>query len=166
MKLRKRSGLELPGLLMLSATGPDTAVKSVRATLYQPDVDAEFVLETEPARRLHKARLTCDGKPVTYTAGVSKLAAGVIHLVALAKIPGLMPNVSDDHLWAELSGPRYTTPLLRGWIPWLKSVLAQGGGIVVGEGLASAVGVLRVEPDELDALVTLGVKDGHLHLSA
>jgi hypothetical protein len=23
-----------------------------------------------------------------------------------------------NHLWAELSGPRYTTPLLRGWIPW------------------------------------------------
>ena len=35
-----------------------------------------------------------------------------IHLVALAKIPGLMPNMSDDHLWTELSGPRYTTPLL------------------------------------------------------
>jgi hypothetical protein len=162
MKLRKRSGLELPGLLMLSATGPDTAVKSVRATLYQPDVDAEFVLETEPARRLHKARLAFDGKPVTYTAGVSKLAAGVIHLVALAKIPGLMPNVSDDHLWAELTGPRYTTPLLRGWIPWLKSVLAQGGGIVVGEGLASAVGVLRVEPEALDEIVSQGVRDRFL----
>jgi hypothetical protein len=166
MKLHKRYGAELPGLLMLSATGPDTAVKAVRASLYQPDVEAEFVLETDSPRRMAKARLAFDGKPVTYTAGVSKLAAGVIHLVALAKIPGLMPNLSDDHLWAELSGPRYTTPLLRGWIPWLKSVMAQGGGIVVGEGLASAVGVLRVEPDELDALVTLGVKEGNLHLSA
>ena len=45
MKLRRRYGQEFPGLLLLSATGPDTAVKSVRATLYQPDVDAEFVLE-------------------------------------------------------------------------------------------------------------------------
>jgi hypothetical protein len=44
--------------------------------------------------------------------------------------------------------------------------MAQGGGIVVGEGLAAAVGVLRVEPDELDALVALGVKEGSLHLSA
>ena len=46
MKLRRRYGQEFPGLLLLSATGPDTSVKSVRATLYQPDVDAEFVLES------------------------------------------------------------------------------------------------------------------------
>ena len=38
---------DCPGLLILSATGPDTAVKSVRATLYQPDVEAEFVLEMD-----------------------------------------------------------------------------------------------------------------------
>jgi hypothetical protein len=70
---------------MLSATGPDTSVKSVRATLYQPDVDAEFVLESETIQRMLKARITFDGKPVTYSAAVTKLAPGVIHLVALAE---------------------------------------------------------------------------------
>ena len=50
MKLRRRYGQEYPGLLLLSATGPDTAVKSVRATLYQPDVEAEFVLERRDDR--------------------------------------------------------------------------------------------------------------------
>ena len=89
---------------MLSATGPDTAAKSVRATLYQPDVEAEFVLESDRMERMLKARITYDGKPVTYSAAMTKLASGVIHLVALAKIPGLMPNMSDDHLWAELPG--------------------------------------------------------------
>ena len=127
MKLRRRYGPEYPGLLLLSATGPDTAVKSVRATLYQPDIEAEFVLESERIERMLKARIAFDGKPVTYTAAVTKLAPGVIHLVALAKIPGLMPNMSDDHLWAELTGPRYTTPLLRAWIPWLKEVMAEEG---------------------------------------
>jgi hypothetical protein len=38
--------------------------------------------------------------------------------------------------------------------------------IVAGDGLASSVGVLKIEPDELDALVSLGVKDGHLHMVA
>ena len=42
MKVYRRNR-DCPGLLMLSATGPDTAVKSVRATLYQPDVEAELV---------------------------------------------------------------------------------------------------------------------------
>lgn len=167
MKVRGRRGREYPGLLMLSATGPDTSVKSVRASLYQPDVEAELLLERDDTtQRMLKARITLDSKPVTYSASVTKLAPGVIHLVALARIPGLMPNMSDDHLWAELTGPRYTTPLLRAWIPWLKRVMAQGGGIVLGDGFDSTVGVLKTEPDELDALVTLGVKEGHLHMVA
>lgn len=158
---------DCPGLLMLSATGPDTAVKSVRATLYQPDVEAELVLENgDTFQQMIKAKTAFDGKPVTYSATVVKLAPGVIHLVALAKISGLVPNMSDDHLWAELTSPRYTTPLLRAWIPWLKQVMAQGGGIVVADGFASTVGVLKTEPDELDALVTLGVKEGNLQMVA
>jgi hypothetical protein len=166
MKLRRRYGQDFPGLLLLSATGPDTSVKSVRATLYQPDVEAEFVLESDTMERMLKARSMYDGKPVSYTAALTKLASGVIHLVALARIPGLMPNMSDDHLWAELTGPRYTTPLLRAWIPWLKATMAQGGGIVVANGFSATVGVLKTEPEELDALVTLGVKEGYLRMVA
>jgi hypothetical protein len=109
-----------------------------------------------------KARLGFDGKPVTYTAAVTKLAPGVIHLVALAKIPGLMPDMSDDHLWAELTGPRYTTPLLRPWIPWLKTAMRDGGGIVVAESFAATVGVLNMEPDALDEIVSQGIRDRSL----
>jgi hypothetical protein len=75
-----------------------------------------------------------------------------------------MPNISDDHLWAELSGPRYTTPLLRPWTAWLKEAMATSGSIVVAEGFASSVGVLKTEPEELDALVASGVKGGHLRM--
>jgi hypothetical protein len=166
MRMQRRSGQDCPGLLLLSATGPDTAVKSVRATLYQPDIEAEFVLEAAEIQQMVKARNLFDGKPVVYGAAMIKLAPGVIHMVALAKIPGLMPNMSDDHLWSELTGPRYTTPILRSWIPWLKETMAQDGKIVLGEGFASSVGVLRTEPDELDALVCSGVKEGHLQLVA
>ena len=161
-----RHSRDFPGLLLLSATGPDTAVKSVRATLYQPDVDAAFLLSGDTDQQMLKARATFDGKPVSYHAAVMKLAPGVIHLVALAMIPGLMPNMSDDHLWTELSSPRYTTPLLRSWIPWLKQAMVESGGIVVAKGFASTVGVLKTEPDELDALVASGVKEGHLRMVA
>jgi hypothetical protein len=166
-RMYRRCGMECPGLLMLSVTGPDTAVKSIRATLYEPDIDAEFLLEQDDAlQQLVKARLLFDGKLVVYSTATAKLAPGVIHMVALAKIPGLMPNMSDDHLWGELTGPQYTTPLLRSWIPWLKQAMATDERIVVGDGLASSVGVLKIEPDELDALVSLGIKDGHLNMVA
>jgi hypothetical protein len=152
---------------MLSATGPDVAVKSVRATLYQPEMEAEFLLgEDDLPQSVVKARISGDGKPAVYSATVVRLAPGVVHLVALARVPGLMPNMSEDHLWAEITGPQYTTPLLRSWIPWLKEVMIENGNIVLSQGFASSVGVLRTEPEELDALVTLGVKEGHLQMMA
>ena len=97
---------------------------------------------------------------------MTKLAPGVIHLVALAKIPGLMPNMSDDHLWAELTGPRYTTPLLRAWIPRIKETMVSSGGIVVANGFRATVGVLKTEPEALDEIVSQGVKEGYLHMVA
>lgn len=165
--IHRRHSREFPGLLLLSATGADTAVKAVRATLYQPDVAAEILLDgSELSQQMIKARAVYDGKPVCYRAALSKLASGVIHLVALAAIPGLMPNTSDDHLWSELTGPRYTTPLIRSWIPWLKQEMVESGNIVMGSGISATVGVLRTEPDELDELVASGVKRGHLRMVA
>jgi hypothetical protein len=163
MKTHRRHSREYPGLLLLSATGPDTAVKSVRATLYQPALEAEFTLDMSgTVEHLLRARSDFDGRPVSYTAAVAKLAPGVVHLVALARIPGLMPNLSDDHLWSELSGPSYTTPLLRRWTAWLKAAMVENGGIIVANGFAANVGVLKTEPEALDELVSQGVRDGRL----
>ena len=167
VKIHRRHSRDYPGLLLVSATGPDTAAKAVRATLYQPDVEAEFALHVgETTERLVRAHDAFGGKPVSYGAAIVKLAPGVIQLVAVARIPGLMPNMSDDHLWAELSGPSYTTPLLRSWIPWLKETMTKSTGIVVANGFQATVGVLKTEPDELDALVASGVKEGHLRMVA
>ena len=60
--------------------------KAVRATLYQPDIQATFSLTTGDTEQMIKARTAFDGKPVTYGAAIAKLAPGVVHLVALAKI--------------------------------------------------------------------------------
>jgi hypothetical protein len=164
LKIHRRYSRDYPGVLLLSATGADTAAKAVRATLYQPEVEAEFILDIDgTAEHLLRARL--DGKPVSYSAAVAKLAPGVIHLVALARIPGLMPNLSDDHLWAELSSPNYTTPLLRSWVPWLKETMTKGHGIVVAKGFEAEVGVLRTEPEALDEIISQGVRDGCLAIA-
>ena len=83
VKVQRRHSRDYPGLLLLSATGPDTAVKSVRATLYQPDVEAAFLLGGDTPQQMLKARSTFDGKLASYNAAVARLAPGVIHLVAL-----------------------------------------------------------------------------------
>lgn len=166
VQVYRRHSEDCPGLLLLSATGPDTSCKSVRATLYEPGIDAEFVLHgPEETTRIVKARTSFGGKTVSYSAAIAKLAQGVIHLVALAQIPGLMPNMSDDHLWTELSSQRYTTPLLRPWTAWLKDEMARIGSIVMAKGCGADVGVLTTSPEELDDLVSKGVRERHLALS-
>ena len=162
--------VERPGLILLSATAADTSVKAARATLYSPDIAVEFELRQtteygyESVSRLTRSR--CDGKPTGYTAQVAKLASGAVHLVALAKIPGLLPDIGDDHLWAELSGPRYTTPILRSWVGRIKRSLLESGGIVMAEGWQSNCGVLQVESDVLDNLVSDGIRSGYLKMQA
>jgi hypothetical protein len=165
VKLDRRNSQNYPGLLMLSATGPDTAAKAVRATLYQCDVEAEFALAFgDTTERL--ARAQWDGKPVSYGAAVAKLAPGVIHLVAIARVSGIMPCLSDQHLWAELTGPRYTTPLLRPWTGWLKRAMIEAGQIVMAEAHNAATGILRTSQEELDELVSSGVRSGFLRMVA
>ena len=167
MQVHRRHSRDYPGLLLLSATGPDTAAKAVRATLYQPDIRGRFILDVgDTPQQMTKARPTFDGKPVSYGAAIAKLAPGVIHLVALAKIPGPHAQHERRPSLDRIVGPRYTTPLLRSWIPWLKQAMTEGGGIVVAKGFLATVGVLKTEPDELDTLVTSGVKEGHLCLVA
>ena len=151
-------------LVLLSATGPDTAVKAVRALLYASDIEARFRLELEDSI-VHLARAECDGKPVSYDAKVARLAPGAVHLVALARLPGLMPALDDARLFAELNGPRYTTPLLRQWSGWLKRAMMENERIVMAESHNAMAGILRIEPAELDELVSRGVRDGYLRMT-
>ncbi len=161
----RRYTSERDGLLLLSAVGPDTATKAVRALLYASDLDCEFTLELNgTAERLVRAQY--DGKTVSYDAKVARLAPGAIHIVALARVPGLLPCLDDQHLFAELNSPRYSTPLLRPWVGWLKRRMIEDGRIVMAESHNASAGILAVKPEELDELVSEGVRSGYLRMVA
>ena len=74
----------------------------------------------------------------------------------------LVVVLRNDHLWTELSSQRYTTPLLHSWTAWLKDEMARIGSIVVAKGYGADVGVLTTSPEELDDLISKGVRERHL----
>ena len=160
---RQRGNLD--GLLLLSATGPDTAIKAIRATLLCPEVEATIRL-FRPEANVEMAKAVFNQKPVGYEVRVARLTKGAVHLVAVAKVPGLMPNDSDDHLWAELTGTRYTTPLLRCWVPTIRQQLLRQNMLVKADGHNAVVSILRVEPDQLDKIIVAGVHKRKLELVA
>jgi hypothetical protein len=119
-------------LAMVSCVGYAQDIKALRAAL-AGGTQAPMTFTDREGRAL---TLTEGNTPVTpqyvypsagtrYAADSHRLAFGVHHATFVAAVPGLMLEDSDDALWNELKHPRYTTPLLRAWLPYLRRELAQ-----------------------------------------
>ena len=131
--------------------------------LYERSVTVGFRLRVfdNPSRSLEKAR---NGHVVGYEARTARIGPGAVHLVARAKLDGLMADISAAALWQELSGDRFTTPLLRCWTPWLRQRLIEEELLVEADGHNCSAGLLSATPEELDKLVADGVRLGNLNL--
>jgi hypothetical protein len=148
-----------PLLLALSAAGSLSAVKAVRATLCQSSLKAAFTARRDDYRSLGLARHP------NYKTSISTLAPGVAHLVAHATIPGFLADDSDAGLWRELTGTRYTTPLLESWLPWLRTRLDEEQLLVPSRGHNNNAVILAADTENLDEIVTEGVRGRALQLS-
>jgi hypothetical protein len=58
--------------------------------------------------------------PGGYRIDAHRLGLGSIHALFTCRQQGFLPNDSDDALWQELKQERFTTPLLRGWLPYAR----------------------------------------------
>lgn len=76
-----------------------------------------------------------------------------------------MPVVSDETLWRHLQSPRFTTPLLRQWIPWLGQEMRKKGTIVQLTQAGCDAALMTADDDTLDGLVRQGVKHRHLTIN-
>jgi hypothetical protein len=55
--------------------------------------------------------------PSSYRIDAHRLGFGSIHALFTCRQQGFLPNDSGDALWQELKQERFTTPMLRGWLP-------------------------------------------------
>jgi hypothetical protein len=58
-----------------------------------------------------------------YSFATHKLPFDLVHALAVSKAPGFLVDDSDETLWRFLKSPRFTTPLLRSWLPWIKAYM-------------------------------------------
>jgi hypothetical protein len=112
-----------------------------------------------PAAQRHRPHTT--GGRETYK---SRLGYNTWHLLALSKRPGFMPCLSETALIRELRAARFSTPLLRPWVPWLASLLAQDNLLLLLDGFQTQTALLNVGTPELDELVSCGLRDGYLSI--
>ncbi len=98
--------------------------------------------------------------PSGYRIDAHRLGFGSIHALFTCRQQGFLPNDSDDALWHELKQERFTTPLLRGWLPYVRKELELKSLLTRCHTLDCACCVLTATSADLDSMVESGLKHG------
>lgn len=147
-------------LMLVSAVADQSSISALRATLQSdPDAKTTFGVEAPGLRRFnlqqtddryscHRVRLIDD--------------SAQYHLVAVARTPGFIADDSPESLWRELTSERYTTPLLRAWLPWIKQQMQARQHFAEVARFNCKAALVRMTDSELDAIVQAGLDAGAL----
>jgi hypothetical protein len=100
-----------------------------------------------------------------YRRHLHRLDYGRVHAIFVSKDPTFLPSMDPESIWQALAGPRYTTPLLRPWAPWLTRELARAKLLVPCLAHRARCGLLLATTDDLDTLISDGIRSGALPLS-
>lgn len=155
------------GIVLVSVAGPQTAVKSLMAALNQNGRLEVTVWGGEagdgtPLPRY--SRFTRMGSQGSYQIATHRLGFHAVHATAVLKHDALLPALTPEAVWNALSSRRFTTPVLREWVPWLMQQMESDGQLVELPAFQCRPGLLRLDDAGLDELVTRGLKLGDLKI--
>ena len=147
-------------LLFISLVAFSQDVKAIRAG---------FAAAINSAIRLRVASPTDDESdlptnvwPSTlgYQVDSYRLGYGSVHALFTCRQPGFLANGSDDALWQELKQERFTTPLLRSWLPHVRKELETKNLLIPCATLDCTCCVLTATSADLDSIIESGLKNG------
>lgn len=93
-----------------------------------------------------------------YHAATHRLEYGMLHVVVWAKPDhGFLPNISEESVWQMLR-KEHTTPLKREWMPFLMRRLRESRMIQDCRSFGCQCGVLFLDTDSLDGIVSKGLR--------
>lgn len=153
------------GIALVSAAGPQTAVKSLMAALNQNmklEVRIDGAEDEEGTPISEWTAYERMGNQGSYRITTHRLGFNYVHATALLKMNGLLPCVTPEAVWNVLSGTRYTTPLLKEWVPWLMQEMESDGYLVRLPAFQCRPGLISIDEPALDLLVSRGLRTGSL----
>jgi hypothetical protein len=150
-------------ILLLSVVGSETSVKALTAGLRSSGKDQKRIEYGVGLDSVHETLLMkC---PEGYRVYRTKLDYGLWHVLCLSKRDGFVPVISDETIWQLLQSSRFTTPLVREWVPWLCQEMKERGIIVQLTQSGCQAGLMLADNDTLDELVSQGIRNGHLAIN-
>lgn len=101
----------------------------------------------------------------------AKLAYDTWHLVAVCKDQKFLLHETDEALWKVLRSDKYTTPMLRSWVPAIREALVHNkllkGCDFFGRAFDKAQpSYLLLNDTMLDKVVSEGVRKGQMRIAA
>jgi hypothetical protein len=154
-------------LLMFSCVAEAQRIKQIRAALCASETTksqvraiAAGVQTNVPGREAWYANTpgtlvpTSDG----YVVHTHKLGFGMAHALFVTKAQGFMMVVTADSLWRELNTTRFTTPLLKEWVPYIEKRLRADNLLEDALVFNCTCGILSATTSKLDEIVTDGLK--------
>lgn len=148
-------------IYLLGFVAPATTVKAIIACLAS-DKPTKFRFEdVEGPGYWHTGKRDVAG----YRSFKHDMGHNTYHCVLVSKDPTFMASVDEESLWHRLSGPQFTTPILRRWIPAiLRETLNQyrSGFLQTLHCFNCNCGLLLASDEDLDTAVSNGLKSGAL----
>ena len=148
-------------LMLISLVAYSQDVKAIRAGL---------AANLNVPMRLRDVTLTKDDETIApngvrpsghgYRGDAHRLGFGMLHAIFTGRQPGFLLDDSDDALWQELKQERFTTPLLRSWLPHVRKQLEVKNLLQRCHTFDCHACVLTAMSADLDSIVESGLKDG------
>ena len=101
---------------------------------------------------------TADG----YRVHTHKLGYGMAHALFITRMPGFMKVVTEESLWQELNDVRFTTPILREWVPYIETTLRYEERLEDAHPFNCKCGILTATTQSLDKIVSEGLQQREL----
>ena len=142
-------------------------VKAIRAA-FAAGLDSPIRLKNVTLARDDESMVPGDVRPSLggYRLDAHRLGFGSVHALFTCRQQGFLPNDSDDALWQELKQERFTTPLLRGWLPYIRKELELKSLLTRCYTLDCTCCILTATSADLDSIVEFGLKNGLIAITA
>ncbi len=154
-------------LMFISLIGPTAIVAGIRAYLNTNKKVTILATGVEIKRASAQAHYRRNPGNVSraadgYRTEHHKVEYGAAHALFITKAPGFLLSTEEEAVWQELNTDRFTTPLLRGWMPWIMKALKAKKFLVEAECYRCQCGELTCATSDLDVIVGEGIVGGHL----
>ena len=156
-------------LLLLSVVGELHNIKRMRAILcggVKASINGGGVRINQPNGEQWRARQPgrMNATPDGYIIHTHRLGYGMMHALFLTRSPGFMKVITPDALWSELKNIRYTTPLIREWMPYIETTLREKELLEDAHVFNCTCGVLSATTKNLDDIVEEGIQQGIIQI--